>query len=207
MDKAYYSAPPEYLGREVWVRWDGRVIRLFNTRFEQIAIHIKHEPGRFSTQTEHIDHRKRAGVERGATRLLRQAHLIGDQTGRWAEQMLHVRGIEGVRVLMGLLSLSNRHSANAIEQACQLAGSHGAYRLRTIRELIKRQGDLQEQFGFIEEHPIIRPMTEYAEQVRRSLNLAQIDDTGFPELLPLASFPSPEPEARLLQVQTEDPMP
>lgn len=30
--KAYYSAPPEYLGRRVWVRWDGRTVRLFNHR-------------------------------------------------------------------------------------------------------------------------------------------------------------------------------
>jgi transposase len=30
--KAYYSAPPEYLGREVWARWDTRTVRLFNHR-------------------------------------------------------------------------------------------------------------------------------------------------------------------------------
>lgn len=207
VDKAYYSAPPEYLGRELWVRWDGRVVRLFNARFEQIAIHLQREPGRFSTREEHIDHRKRAGVEQGATRLLRQAGLIGLQAGRWAEQMLHVRGIEGVRVLMGLLSLAKQHSATAIEQACQLAGSHGAYHLRTIRELLKRQGGRQEQFEFIEEHPIIRPMAEYAERVRQSLGLEEIDDTGFPELLPLASFPSPKRETEIYPIPSKDLMP
>ena len=30
VDKAYYSVPPEYLGRAVWVRWDGRLVRIFN---------------------------------------------------------------------------------------------------------------------------------------------------------------------------------
>jgi len=35
VDKAYYSVPPEYLGREVWVRWDSRTVRIFNHRFEQ----------------------------------------------------------------------------------------------------------------------------------------------------------------------------
>ena len=62
--------------------------------------------------------------------------------------MLQQRGIEGVRVLLGLLSLANRHPAEAIEQACETALTHGAYRLRTIRELLKRQGDRQEQFEF-----------------------------------------------------------
>ena len=165
VDKAYYSAPPEYLGRQVWVRWDSRVVRIFNSRFEQIAIHTKQEPGRFRTADRHIPQQKRSGIERGATVLLRQADLIGSHTGVWAAQMVHQRGIEGVRVLMGLLSLAKRHHADCIEQACELASTHGAYRLRTVRELIKRQGDRQERFEFIDEHPIIRSLSDYGELV------------------------------------------
>jgi len=36
---AYYSAPPEYVGRPVWVRQDARLLRLYNTRREPIALH------------------------------------------------------------------------------------------------------------------------------------------------------------------------
>jgi hypothetical protein len=165
VDKAYYSVPPEYLGREVWARWDARTVRIFNQRFEQIAIHIQHEPGRFSTQSSHIAPQKRSGIERGATYLLSKTNRIGPQTGRWAEQMVQQRGIEGVRVLMGLLSLAKRHSHDSIEQACEIASTHGAYRLRTIRELIKRRGHKQEQFEFLQEHPIIRSMTDYGELI------------------------------------------
>lgn len=28
--KANYSTPPEYLGRTVWLRWDARLVRIFN---------------------------------------------------------------------------------------------------------------------------------------------------------------------------------
>ena len=58
VDKAYYSVPPEYLSRRVWVRWDGRLVRVFNARMEQIAVHAQHEPGRFSTDVKHIASRK-----------------------------------------------------------------------------------------------------------------------------------------------------
>ncbi len=163
--KAYYSVPPEYLGRAVWVRWDSHVVRIFNHRFEQICIHARQEPGRFSTHDRHIHDRKRSGIERGTAYNLNRASLIGPHTGRWAEQMVHQRGIEGVRVLMGLLSLANRHPARAIERACEIACGHGAYRLRTLRELIKRQGDRQERFEFLDEHPIIRSMAEYGQLV------------------------------------------
>ena len=63
--KAYYSVPPEYLGRTVWVRWDARLVRIFNHRLEQIAVHARHEPGRFSTHGQHIAAEKISGVERG----------------------------------------------------------------------------------------------------------------------------------------------
>ncbi len=163
--KAYYSVPPEYLGRQVWVRWDSHLVRIFNQRLEQICVHVRHEPGRFSSHDRHIHDQKRSGIERGTAYNLSRAGLIGVHTGRWAEQMVQQRGIEGVRVLMGLLSLANRHPAIAIERACEIAFTHGAYRLRTIRELIKRQGDRQEQFEFLHEHPIIRSMAEYGQLV------------------------------------------
>jgi len=80
--------------------------------------------------------------------------------------MLEQRGIPGVRVLMGLVSLTNKHSDVAIEQACRVAQTHGAYRLRVIRELLKRQAAPQEQFEFIAEHPLIRSLSDYGQLVR-----------------------------------------
>ena len=35
--KTFYSVPPEYLGREVWVRWNGRSVRVFNDRMQHTS--------------------------------------------------------------------------------------------------------------------------------------------------------------------------
>ena len=168
--KAYYSVAPEYLGRTLWVRWDLRLVRIFNGRMEQIAVHTRQEPGRFSTQDQHIASQKRSGVERGAVYLLRRARMIGEHAARWAENMLQTREIEGVRVLQGLLSLVHRHDAEAIERACEVAFSHGAYRLRTIRQLLKRDTPEQETFAFLDEHPIIRSLSDYGKLVATSFD-------------------------------------
>jgi hypothetical protein len=93
--KAYYSVPPEYLTREVWVRWDARLVRVFNHRWDQIAVHVRHEQGRFSTHGQHLVKEKISGLERGASYLLDKVGLIGPQTQAWAEAMLSARGIEG----------------------------------------------------------------------------------------------------------------
>ncbi len=64
--------------------------------------------------------RNDSGIEQGAASLLRKARLIGINAGRWSEQMIACRGIEGVRPLMGLLSLTNKHESDEVESACEL---------------------------------------------------------------------------------------
>jgi transposase len=168
--KAYYSVPPEYLGRSVWVRWESRVVRIFDDRMQPITEHVRVEPGRFSTQDRHISSRKISGVERGTAWMLNRVSLIGPESCRWGESMLAHRGIEGVRVLQGLMSLTHRHPAEAIETACAIAHSHGAYRLRDLRALIARPAAPQQQFEFAEVHPIIRSLSEYGELVHSVFN-------------------------------------
>jgi transposase len=163
VDKAYYSAPPEYVGRRLWVRWDARLVRIFNDRFEQVAVHAKAEPGRFRTAAEHIPREKISAVERGTDALLRQIAAIGPHTRQWAEATTQIRGVEAVRVLVGLKALAGKHATASLEHACQRALAHGAHRLRTIRQLLKRQaGQEQQQFEFLQEHPIIRPLADYS---------------------------------------------
>ena len=158
--RAYYSAPPEYLARRVWVRWDGRLVRLFNDRLEQIAVHVQREPGRFSTQHKHIVAEKISGVERGAAWILGRIRRVGPHCTRWAEACLRARGVEGVRVLQGLLSLTQHHSVAAIEHACEIAHSYGAHRLRTVRRLIDRDAPKQ-LLAFRDDDPLIRPLINY----------------------------------------------
>jgi transposase len=167
--KAYYSAPPEYLGRRVWARWDARLVRIFNQRFEQIAVHVRQEPGRFSTHAQHLAPEKISGLERGAGYLLGKIRDIGPHTHQWAEAMLHARGIEGTRVLQGVLSLTRRHPSESLENACETALSYGAFHLRTLRQLIARRADQQTTLPFLAEHPIIRPLADYAGVVAAAL--------------------------------------
>ena len=174
VDKAYYSVPPEYLGRAVWVRWDGRLVRVFNERMELIATHLQRAPGRFSTLPQHLDDRKISGVERGAEWLLGRVRRLGPHCTRWAEAMLHERGIAGVRVLQGLLSLAGRHAVGDLERACDIAGSHGAYQLRTIRILLARpDAGRQEPLPFLEEHPLIRDLSDYGRFVHDAFHQAK----------------------------------
>jgi hypothetical protein len=192
--KAYYSAPPEYLGRTVWARWDERLVRVFNHRFEQIALHVRRAPGKFSTLSEHIAPEKISGVERGAAWLLRKIEVLGEHAHAWAQAMLKNRGIEGVRVLQGLLSLSARHPCEAIDEACETALSYGAFRLQTLRQLLKRRAPAQQPLPFLDEHPIIRPLSDYGGWLRDALSSSR----GWNQQGPQVPPPDPQPPSPLL---------
>jgi len=170
VDKAYYSVPPEYLGWSLWVRWDAHVVRIFNQRWEQIALHVKQQPGRFSTQRTHVADEKISAVERGAVWLLGQVRRLGPQSSRWAEAVIQERGIEGVRVVQGLLSLAKRHRGAELERACGIALSYQSYRLRTLRTLLKQEAAAQEQLPFLQEHPLIRSLADYGQLVHDALH-------------------------------------
>ena len=184
---------PNIWDGNVWARWDARLVRIFNSRLEQIAVHVRQEPGRFSTLGEHLVAEKISGVERGAVWLLSKTQSIGPHAQEWAETMLQTRGIEGLRVLQGLLSLSKRHNCNELNEACRTALSYGAFRLRTLRQLLKRRAPLQEPLPFLDEHPIIRPLADYGQWVRNSLATLggrNQQDPQVPSPEPPTSFPS-----------------
>jgi len=140
-------------------------VRVFTEQMEQIAVHAQHEPGQFSTRSEHIHSRKISSVERGAAWLLGRASLLGPNAERWGRAMLQARGIQGVRVLVGLLSLTRRYRPEQIDRACEIALTHEAFRLRVIRELIRRGGPVQEEFEYLANHEIIRDLADYGELV------------------------------------------
>lgn len=162
VENAYYSVPPEYLGRVVWVRWNSQTVRILNQRMESIALHCKKEPGRFSTLGEHIADAKIDAVERGTEALLRKVRFLGRSATRWAEAVIKQRGIQSARVLQGLLSLSKKYPHDQIDRACDTAWRSGAYNYRVVRRLVEdRTAAAQQTMEFMEEHPIIRSVSEY----------------------------------------------
>jgi len=170
VDSSYYSVPPEYLRRKVWVRWDNRLVRIFNQQLEEIRLHVKQPTkGRFSTHPSDIAPEKISGMERGTEWLLGRARTIGEHADRWAQEVIRSRGIEGIRAVIGLLSLVNRHPCPLIDKSCEIAISYGAYRLKNVRQLIKHKAPKQEQLEFMQEHPIIRNLDVYGDLVRSSL--------------------------------------
>jgi len=165
---AYYAVPEEYVGRNVWARWDTRTVRIFNLRMEPIAMHARLEPGTFSARMP--GRNGHSSVNRTAEYWCQRAGQIGPWCGEWAQRVHAERGIESIRVLMGLWSLGRRVGCSALERVChQALDNGGALRLRHLRRLLEGKPEPQ-QLTFLHQHPLIRDLGEYGTLVAASAN-------------------------------------
>jgi hypothetical protein len=137
VDKSYYSVPPEYLGHILWVRWDSRMVRIYDNQMKLVCSHATRPPGRFSTLREHIASEKISDVERGIEWLLDKIELIGPQTINWAKGCIASRGVQATRVLQGLLRLTGKHRSHQLEAACETAHANQCYRLRSVHQHLR----------------------------------------------------------------------
>lgn len=170
VNRSFYSVPPEFLGRDVWVRHDSRLVRIFDENLRHIATHAIIERGRFRTDAAHIASEKISPIERGIDYLHRKIRLIGPSATQWADAVVAGRGVEAARVLQGVLAMSRKHSGDAIESACGIAVRNGAINCRIIRTLLKRRPDAtQTTMEFMEDHPIIRPIGDYAKFIHNKV--------------------------------------
>ena len=160
---AYYEVPEEYIGRQVWVRTDGRLVRVFNLRMEPLVTHARLAPGQFRpAQTDSRGRQRR--VERTAEYWCGRAEQLGPWCGEWAQRVRVERGVQAIRVLLGLMHLAKRVGHCALDQACAQAVEHGVWRVQDLRRLLE-QGPQPQQLSFLERHPLIRDLGEYGQVV------------------------------------------
>lgn len=157
--RAYYSAPPEYLGLKIWVRAESRLVRLYNLRMEPIGVHARTHAGHRETDPGHIHPHKRSLLEQGADGLLARCRRLGPGCAAWSEAMYRNRGDYGLRTLQGLLHLAKEHPVHALEDAAARALEAACWRLRDLRAFLDQPRELQ--LGFLQAHPLIRDLSAY----------------------------------------------
>jgi hypothetical protein len=159
--RAFYEVPPEYIGRQMWVRWDSRCVRVLDGKLQQVAMHVRLEAGKFSRSLGC------AGLSRpvrgSCVYWEQRAALFGEHCRRWARGMFEQRGPQGLRSVMALCELSKKHSAGAMERACRSAIERGLWRYKDVRRLIETPQGSEPMLPFLETHPLIRDLDHYAQ--------------------------------------------
>jgi transposase len=155
---AYYEVPAQYIGKSVWARWDGTMVRVFDQKMEQIATHTRLEKGRFSKVLGVAG--CRGSVEESVGYYRNRVIGMGDHTLRWADTLIAKCSDTALRRLQGLLSLKKKYTKAQINEAARKANIHGQYTLKELRLWLCNPHD-QEIFSFLEQHELIRNPQSY----------------------------------------------
>lgn len=155
---AYYEMPAQYIGREVWVRWDKAMVRVFDANMQPITSHKRLEKGQY-TRVLGVSG-CRGSVEQSVGYFRNKVISMGEHTLAWADAMIASDNDRALRRLQGLLSFKGKYPKAQINQAARKACIHGQYTLRDLRRWIEASHD-QETFSFLQQHELIRDPHTY----------------------------------------------
>lgn len=155
---SYYEVPAQYIGKQVWARWDAAMVRVFDSRMEQIAVHTRLAKGSFSRVLGVGG--CRGSVEQSVSYYRGKVIAMGEHTLRWADLVIASDKDRALRRLQGLLGLKGKYPGRRINEAARKALIHGQYKLKELRQWIDSPHD-QETFSFLQQHELIRNPQSY----------------------------------------------
>ena len=175
---AYYSVSHKLIGQRVQVRFNAEIVKILLDN-KVVAFHRTIEPGRFSTNKEHLPEGFCRTIEETKRYLLARLAEIGPHCQQAGEEIILARGQLGFRAIRGILQLYKKYSAETLEQACGQARQIHSVRYHTIKALCEnRQYGLDLDDGrtaFLQRHEIIRPPQEYQQYAQ---SLQQLSEPG-----------------------------
>jgi len=176
VDGSYYEVPSEHIGRQVWVRWDGRTVRVYNRDFEHVRSFAKRPRGQFSHSLG-ARGRRTTTMEHDMAWWIKRCARMGHNCGLWAIEVMAAKDAAGIRVLQGFVGLRKKFSNRELDRACELALGQSAYHLADIKSLLSRPQE-QTAFTFMDKHPLIREMGEYTAFLDMLYPDAELRETG-----------------------------
>lgn len=155
--RAYYGAPPGWIGCEVHVQWDSRRVRIIDPSNSQLLReHLRERAGRY--RIEPRDKSKKAPP--GLAKLRDRARVIGRSVETVCSEIWRNDGpTPGIRRIQGTLGLAKKYGHAKLEAACAFAIDAGAPSYRFVRSYLEHAPGPSLSLKQVD--PLIRELTQY----------------------------------------------
>ena len=162
LGRSYYEVPPEYIGHQLWIRWDTCLVRIYDADMHSIIRHLKLEPGNYSRVLGARGTHPTAPYRTTAHWIDQVQENLGNAAQSWAVNVSIHRAGQAPRILQGLVNLKHRHTEQAIDQACQRALDRGQHHLSELKVALANPKD---QTPLLTEPPLIRSLQAYQQLI------------------------------------------
>jgi transposase len=136
--RAIYSLPTQYIGKEVFVRGDSALVRIYHQQ-QLIKTHPKKAAGQRSTDFDDYPKEKSAYAMRDVNYYISTAQSRGQKQGAFMAELL-----SGdvpwtfIRQAQALLRLGDKYGAPRVEAACARALAFGLMNVKRVEGIIKQ---------------------------------------------------------------------
>lgn len=125
----YYSVPCKYVGNKVHIRSNGSILKIYNEKFEEIAVHpVSKSTGEFITNEAHnpkltqSDYRKKS-------------HEIGSSVLEFYERLKSEKPYHYHRIMQGIFNLLKTYDKEIINLACKRANNHDLMSYLSVKKI------------------------------------------------------------------------
>jgi hypothetical protein len=134
---AAYSVPTAYIGRQVDVRVDSKLVRIYHKE-QLIKTHPVKPPGERSTDYTDYPKEKTPYAMRSCEYYIKKAGALGPSCGRFAQKLLSGDyPWSKLRQAQKLLSLAKKYGAQRVDKACERALYFDLLNIYRVENIIK----------------------------------------------------------------------
>ena len=137
-DKAYYSLPTRYIGKDVWVKGTRKLVEVYDEQ-ERIKTHVRAKtPGQRTTDIHDYPPDKLAYLIATPEYCKKKASEYGPFTEELISKILSDHAMRNLRKAQGILRLGEKHGRKELDQACERALLFGNYRYKSIKVILEK---------------------------------------------------------------------
>ena len=170
-DKAYYSVPYRYIGRETVIHYTKNMVEVYYNR-QRIALHPRNgSKGSYNTNKDHLASAHKRYSEWSPAFFRNKATPHGNHVTACVEQIIASVDYPeiGYKRAMGLIQLHRAYGSKRLDNACKRALQADAVSYKRIQNILKNNldesslffQDLEQDKSHIPEHQNIRGASNY----------------------------------------------
>jgi transposase len=137
VDGAYYSAPHRLISKVLWVRSNGRDLRIFHD-YERVATHLWGPPGTRRTNPGHYPPDKVAWLMATPTYCRRRSEAIGEATAELVGRLLGERPLDRLRTAQAVLRLADKYGPRRLEAACRRSLFYDEVSYTSLKRILEK---------------------------------------------------------------------
>jgi len=137
--KALYSVPTRHVGKQVWVRGDSKLVRIY-VGGECVKTHEPVGEGKRSTDYHDYPEELAPYARRDPDALIREGYRQGAHIGRFLEKLL-AGDFPWAKLRQGqkLLRLTNKYGRARLQAACRRALYFELYNVKRVEQIVKNE--------------------------------------------------------------------